>query len=132
MSTTTPSKRKTTTVPEFTVRGGSGIIAVTIPAQQVELEEYDGGAYRVHVRWPGGTDKQIGFIYREGTGWTATARVQDPSGGKMDGPVFKGDNFPTRTGKHTQRYALAFLLAIAAGLDRTAGVYGIRYEGVQA
>jgi hypothetical protein len=117
-------KVKTLEVPTFKVRGTYA--TVQISEQQVHLvPNPEHGCWEVEVQTAPCTRTRIGSIEREGTGWTARSAV-DLSG------FFRGDHFPTRTGKHTRTYAVAFLIAVAAGQTRHDATYNLRYDGVSA
>lgn len=125
--TSTTRTPKTITTPTFTIRSGYAGITVTIPGHVVTLFGGE-GEYEVHLQTAPCLTKKIGRVSKDGTGWTAF----QAEGGKGVMPSFVGDHFPTRTGKHTQMYAICVLVALAAGMSATAATYDLRYEGVRA
>lgn len=122
---------KIVTTPEFTVR--AGVSTVAFPECQLELERRDHGRITVWAQDTPCSRIKLGIIYRDGTGWSATPYKRRAAGGyETTSDQFVGDHFPTRTGKHTQVYALAYLVARAAGISSSAATYELKYEGVSA
>jgi hypothetical protein len=128
MSTTTAPKSKIVTVPEFTV---GGMITATVPATELRLERHRYGT-KVFCQKEGYYEVELGVISADGGGWTAMPTWTKIVGSDRPRPEFFGSHYPRRTGKHTQTYALAYLLARAAGFSHDAAAYDVRYEGVSA
>jgi hypothetical protein len=123
MTPTTTRKPKTITTPEFKV---GGPIKATVPGCIVTLEG-EQGYYDVSVQVAPCLPMKVGRIYKDGTGWTAFF-----ANDKGAAPSFTGDHFPVRTGKHTQTYALCYLIARTVGFSSSDATYNLQYEGVRA
>lgn len=119
MSTTT-RKPKTIVTPEFKC---GRMIKATVGEAIVTLEG-SGGDYSVSLQVAACLSVKIGRISRDGTGWIAWFENDNDAV-----PTFQGDHFPTRTGKHTQTYALCYLVARAAGFSSSDATYNLQYEG---
>lgn len=120
---TTTRRPKTITTPEFTC---GGAIPATVAPQTVTLDGSD-GYYKVAVM-RNDVPMVIGRIYKDGTGWTA--HFAGDKEGTM--PTHTGDHYPTRTGKHTQTFALCHLIARVVGFSSSHASYSLRYDGVRA
>jgi hypothetical protein len=123
-------KRQQVITPEFTC---GALIAATVTEKVIELVD-EGGYYSVHLQTAPAHMVKIGTIHKFGTGWNAehhATGARTPDGSRITS-TFCGDNYPTRTGKHTRTFAICWLVARACGFAPTHCTYNLRYEGVSA
>jgi hypothetical protein len=112
------------TVPAFEVRKNLVSIAVrehTVTLVKLSPSHPYYGVYLHPSSYAMVQPTYIGTIERQGTGWDA-----DYTFGMGETQEFHGDYYPVRTGKHTQRFALSFLIACAAGFGNASN--DIRYD----